>query len=120
MSWSPAAVLGLVQGLTEFLPISSSAHLRLVAAFAGPPDPGAAFTAVPRLGIGSAVLRYFRREIASRRLQLDPCGGRRIRGGTLTRWYIALGTIPIGVRGLDCRSNRAPELTRFGDHAEST
>ena len=65
MSWFTAVVLGLVQGLTEFLPISSSAHLRVVAALAGWPDPGAAFTAVTQLGTEAAVLVYFRRDIAS-------------------------------------------------------
>ncbi len=58
-----AIVLGLVQGLTEFLPISSSAHLRIVAAFAGWDDPGAAFTAVTQLGTEAAVLIYFRRDL---------------------------------------------------------
>jgi hypothetical protein len=65
VSWLTAAVLGLVQGLTEFLPISSSAHLRIVAALAGWPDPGAAFTAVTQLGTETAVLAYFRRDIAT-------------------------------------------------------
>ena len=65
MSWLTATVLGLVQGLTEFLPISSSAHLRIVAALAGWPDPGAAFTAVTQLGTETAVLAYFRRDIAT-------------------------------------------------------
>ena len=65
MTWLAALVLGLVQGLTEFLPISSSAHLRVVAALAGWPDPGAAFTAVTQLGTEAAVLLYFRRDIAS-------------------------------------------------------
>jgi undecaprenyl-diphosphatase len=46
MGWFEAIVLGLIQGLTEFLPISSSAHLRITAALAGWHDPGAAFTAV--------------------------------------------------------------------------
>ena len=56
-------VLGIVQGLTEFLPISSSAHQRIVPALLGWEDPGAAFTAVTQLGTEAAVLIYFRHEL---------------------------------------------------------
>ena len=59
-----AIVYGVVQGLAEFLPISSSAHLRLTAAFAGWHDPGAAFTAITQIGTEAAVLIYFRKDIA--------------------------------------------------------
>ncbi|AKT50821.1 hypothetical protein ADJ73_04995 [Arsenicicoccus sp. oral taxon 190] len=65
MTWLAALVLGMVQGLTEFLPISSTAHLRVVAAPAGWPNPGAAFTVVTQRGTESAVLLYFRRDTAS-------------------------------------------------------
>jgi len=58
-----AIVLGIVQGLTEFLPISSTAHLRIVPALFGWEDPGAAFTAVVQLGTMTAVLIYFRVEL---------------------------------------------------------
>ena len=58
-----AVVLGIIQGLTEFLPISSTAHLRIIPAFAGWEDPGAAFTAVTQLGTMSAVLVYFRADL---------------------------------------------------------
>ena len=58
-----ALILGLVQGLTEFLPVSSSAHLLLVPRALGWPDPGAAFTAVTQLGTESAVLLYFRHDL---------------------------------------------------------
>lgn len=58
-----AIVLGIVQGLTEFLPISSTAHLRIVPAFLGWEDPGAAFTAVTQLGTMAAVLVYFRADL---------------------------------------------------------
>ena len=103
MSWAVALVLGLVQGLTEFLPISSSAHLRVVAALAGCPDPGAAFTAVTQLGTESAVLVYFRHDIStivtawarslrSRVPRTDP----HARLG----WFVILGTAPIGILGL--------------------
>ena len=58
-----ALVLGIVQGLTEFLPISSSGHLRIVPALLGWEDPGAAFTAVIQIGTLAAVLAYFRQDI---------------------------------------------------------
>ena len=58
-----AVVLGLVQGITEFLPISSTAHLRIVPALLGWPDPGAAFDAIIQLGTVAAVLVYFRGDI---------------------------------------------------------
>lgn len=98
-----AVVLGVVQGLTEFLPISSTAHLRIVPAFLGWDDPGAAFTAVTQLGTTVAVLIYFRRDLArivvtwTRSLR-DPA----LRGELDARmgWYIGLGTIPIGLFGL--------------------
>jgi undecaprenyl-diphosphatase len=99
-----AIVLGIVQGLTEFLPISSTAHLRIVPSFFGWDDPGAAFTAVVQLGTMAAVLVYFRNElwaIASawvrsvRARERDPQDPDARLG-----WYIVLGTIPIGVFGL--------------------
>jgi undecaprenyl-diphosphatase len=101
-----AIVLGIVQGLTEFLPISSTAHLRIVPAFVGWDDPGAAFTAVVQLGTMAAVLLYFRTELIriavawltslrrpERRLDLDARLG----------WYILLGTTPIAVFGFAFR-----------------
>ncbi len=98
-----AIVLGIVQGITEFLPISSTAHLRIVPAFAGWEDPGAAFTAVTQLGTMAAVLIYFRHDLwnIARAWTLslrDP----QHRGTLDARlgWYILLGTIPIGVFGL--------------------
>ena len=98
-----AIVLGLVQGLTEFLPISSSGHLRIVPALFGWEDPGAAFTAVIQLGTMAAVLLYFRADlwrIAS--AWLRSLRDRSVRGDLDARlgWYIILGTIPIGVLGL--------------------
>ena len=98
-----AIVLGLVQGLTEFLPISSTAHLRIVPAFLGWDDPGAAFTAVIQLGTTLAVLLYFWRDIGRivamwARSLVHP----ELRGELDARmgWYIGIGTIPIGVFGL--------------------
>ena len=98
-----AIVLGIVQGLTEYLPVSSTAHLRIVPAFLGWEDPGAAFTAVTQLGTMAAVLLYFRTDLwriartwlaslrqPELRSQLDARMG----------WYILLGTIPIGIFGV--------------------
>jgi undecaprenyl-diphosphatase len=98
-----AIVLGITQGLTEFLPISSTAHLRIVPAFAGWEDPGAAFTAVVQLGTMLAVLLYFREDLLRIGLAwLRSLRDRSLRGTLDARlgWYILLGTIPIGIFGL--------------------
>jgi undecaprenyl-diphosphatase len=98
-----AIVLGLVQGITEFLPISSTAHLRIVPALAGWEDPGAAFTAVTQLGTMAAVLLYFRSDLwRIARAWLRSLRDRSTRRDTDARlgWYILLGTIPIGIFGL--------------------
>jgi undecaprenyl-diphosphatase len=103
MSLIEAIVLGIVQGLTEFLPISSTGHLRLVPAFVGWEDPGAAFTAVIQMGTTFAVLIYFRRElwrILVAWLDSVRQGGRRRDLDARLGWYIVLGTIPIGIFGL--------------------
>jgi undecaprenyl-diphosphatase len=63
LDYLEAVVLGLIQGLTEFLPISSSAHLRILPEWFGWGDPGAAFTAVIQIGTELAVLIYFRHDI---------------------------------------------------------
>ncbi|WP_330257285.1 undecaprenyl-diphosphate phosphatase [Nocardia sp. NBC_00565] len=63
MTWVQALILGLVQGLTEFLPISSSAHLRIVSAVFFGDDAGASFTAVTQLGTEAAVLVFFAKDI---------------------------------------------------------
>ena len=97
-----AIVLGLVQGLTEFLPISSSGHLRIVPALLGWSDPGAGFTAVIQLGTMAAVLIYFRADLwriagclAARAAGPDSQASQEARLG----WFIVLGTIPIAIFG---------------------
>lgn len=116
MGWFEAIVLGLVQGLTEFLPISSSAHLRIVGDLAGWDDPGAAFTAVSQIGTETAVLIYFRRDIgriivawlrslSGFRLGARTGAGRHARPERASDpdarigWLIIVGTIPIGIFG---------------------
>lgn len=98
-----AITLGLVQGVTEFLPISSIAHLRVIPALLGWPDPGAAFSAVIQLGTLVAVLVYFGRDIGVMTravLQGIFCGRPWERQEARLAWFIALGTLPIGVCGL--------------------
>lgn len=102
MNGLQAVVLGVVQGLTEFLPVSSTAHLRIVPAFLGWEDPGAAFTAVTQLGTMAAVLAYFRRDLvriatAWWRGLSDPAVRRTL--DSRLGWYIGLGTVPIGLVG---------------------
>jgi undecaprenyl-diphosphatase len=97
-----AIVLGLVQGLTEFLPISSTAHLKVVPVLLGWGDPGVAFTAVIQLGSIAAVLAYFRQDL----LEVVQGVARAFRHG---QWRdpsarlgvaIVLGTVPIVLAGL--------------------
>jgi undecaprenyl-diphosphatase len=98
-----ALVLGLVQGLTEFLPISSSGHLRIVPALLGWEDPGAGFTAVIQLGTMAAVLIYFRADlwrIARAWLREVRTPIRRASAEARLGWFILLGTIPIGIFGI--------------------
>jgi undecaprenyl-diphosphatase len=102
MGWFEAVVLGVVQGLTEFLPISSSAHLRIVGEVFGWNDPGAAFTAITQIGTEIAVLLYFRRDIGRIIVAwLGSLAGRR-KGDPDARmgWLIIIGSIPIVVLGL--------------------
>ncbi len=102
VSWLEVLVLGLVQGLTEFLPISSSAHLRIVSGVFFGNDPGAAFTAVSQLGTEAAVIVYFARDIGhlvaawlrglrSAEARADP--------DYRIAWLVIVGTVPIAVLG---------------------
>ena len=102
MNYVEAIVLGIVQGLTEFLPISSTAHLRVVPQIFGWPDPGAAFTAVIQLGTMAAVLLFFWRDIVRIAVAwLKSLFTPELRGALDARmgWYIILGTVPIAVFG---------------------
>ncbi len=103
ISYFQAVILGIAQGLTEFLPISSSAHLRVTAGLAGWEDPGAAFTAVTQIGTELAVLLFFWKDITriakawvrslpQRTWPSDP--------DARMGWLVIFGTIPIVVLGL--------------------
>jgi undecaprenyl-diphosphatase len=96
----------VVQGLTEFLPISSTAHIRVVSELFGWEDPGAAFTAVTQLGTEAAVLLYFRRDIANIvRTWTLSLFKPELRGEIDARmgWYVILGSLPIAVLGFTFR-----------------
>jgi len=112
VSFIEAIILGLLQGLTEFLPISSSAHLRIAGEFLpSATDPGATFTAITQLGTEAAVLLYFWGDISRiigkwfRHFGSGAC--RSGRGATIEKddpdvrlgWLIIIGTIPIVLVG---------------------
>lgn len=103
MDFLTAAILGLVQGLTEFLPVSSSAHISIVGRLVGQEDPGAAFTAISQLGTEAAVLLYFWRDIVRIiTAWFASLAGRvpRNHPDAMLGWWVILGTIPISVLGL--------------------
>ena len=103
MSWMTAILLGIVQGLTEFLPISSSAHLAIIGQLIGNTDPGSAFTAVTQIGTELAVIIYFRHDIwriikawIGWVMSKVPLNDPDVRMG----WLVIIGSIPIAVLGL--------------------
>ncbi|MEO7454277.1 MAG: undecaprenyl-diphosphate phosphatase [Fimbriimonadales bacterium] len=102
MDWVQAIVIGIVQGVTEFLPISSTAHVRIVPELLGWQDPGAAFTAVIQLGTLLAVLVYFWKDIV--RVAGNWAGGLRDASKRDDKdyrlgWAVVYGTIPVSVLG---------------------
>jgi len=103
MSAFEAIILGIVQGLTEFLPISSSAHLRIVPALVGWSDPGAGFTAIIQLGTMAAVVLYFWSDlwrIAVAWLSSLRDKDKRQDPDARMGWYLIIATIPISILGL--------------------
>jgi undecaprenyl-diphosphatase len=102
VTWVEAIVLGIVQGLTEFLPVSSSAHLRITSALFFDEDAGASFTAVTQLGTEAAVLIYFAKDI----WRITRAFFVGLRNAEVRRtldyrmaWYVIIGSIPIGLIG---------------------
>ena len=99
--WTQTIVLALIQGLTEFLPVSSSAHLILPAAVLGWPDQGLAFDVAVHLGTLAAVLAYFRRDLlAIGRDALDPAAWRNRRGGADLAAKLCVASVPLVCAGL--------------------
>ncbi len=107
-----AVILGLVQGLAEFIPISSTAHLRIIPAFMQLKDPGAAYSAVLQLGTLLSLIVYFRKDlgefIVATYRSLFPGEGKRLDFAQFRDWdldarmpyYLIIGTIPVSVFGL--------------------
>jgi undecaprenyl-diphosphatase len=102
MSWVQVIVLAILQGLTEFLPVSSSGHLAIASRVFFTQDAGASFTAVTQLGTEVAVLVYFARDIA--RIVKAWFNGLFVKAHRTPDywlgWWVIIGTIPIGVFGL--------------------
>ena len=99
MEWFQILVLACIQGLTEFLPISSSAHLVLVPELTGWPDQGLAFDVAVHVGSLAAVLLYFRHDFAAMlagALRRSKGGRRSARLG----WLVVIATLPVGLAGL--------------------
>lgn len=112
IDWIQAIVLGIVQGLTEFLPVSSNAHVEIVSRLLHWGDPGAAFTAVTQIGTETAVVIYFwtdiKQIISAWTKSLYQVEARKLPEARLG-WFVLLGSVPIGVLGL-----------LFKDHIETT
>lgn len=99
MTIAQSIILGIVQGLTEFLPISSTAHLRVVPSLLGWRDSGAAFTAVIQLGTLVAVILFFFRDLLGMLTALFDAQRRRGPEGRMLL-YLVVGTVPIGLAGV--------------------
>lgn len=102
-----AALLGIVQGLTEFLPISSTAHLRVIPALLGKPDVGSAFTAVLQLGSVAAVIAYFAKDLVE-------VAGAMVKAPNTPEgrlpWLLAAGTLPIVIAGISLKKHIEGDL----------
>ena len=101
MDFLQILILALVQGVTEFLPVSSSAHLILVPILTGWEDQGLAFDVAVHVGTLAAVVLYFRRELSKMTVSwLGSVTGRGMDSDAKLAWAVLLGTIPVGICGL--------------------
>jgi undecaprenyl-diphosphatase len=101
MDWLQVVILSVVQGLTEFLPVSSSAHLILVPVLTDWPDQGLAFDVALHIGSLAAVVIYFRRDLAAMTVSWSrSLATRQLDADARLAWAVLLGTIPVGLAGL--------------------
>lgn len=101
IDWYQALFLALLQGLTEFLPISSSAHLVIPSLVLDWPDQGLAFDVAVHVGTLSAVLLYYREDLGRMGLAwLDSLAGKGASDDSRLVWYLGLATVPAGIVGL--------------------
>ena len=101
IDWYQALFLALLQGLTEFLPISSSAHLVIPSLVLDWPDQGLAFDVAVHVGTLSAVLLYYRDDLGRMaRAWLDSLAGKVGSDDSRLDWYLGLATVPAGIVGL--------------------
>ena len=108
LSWLQAIILGISQGLTEFLPISSTAHTLIISRLLGWPDPGAAFTAFTQIGTELAVVLYFRKDlvrIISAWFASVTSSAARATPDAKMGWFVIIGSIPIAVAGVFFRDS---------------
>ncbi|NAW34639.1 undecaprenyl-diphosphate phosphatase [Halomonas alimentaria] len=120
MDWLQVVVLSIVQGLTEFLPISSSAHLILVPALTDWGDQGLAFDVALHIGSLSAVVLYFRQELVRMAVSWGgSLAGRGVDPDARLAWWVVLATIPVCLVGLAfhdaiAEGMRSPLIIAFG------
>ncbi|MGM0637092.1 MAG: undecaprenyl-diphosphate phosphatase [Pseudomonadota bacterium] len=120
MDWLQVILLSIVQGVTEFLPVSSSAHLILVSVLTDWKDQGLAFDVALHIGSLSAVVLYFRQELV--RMAISWSGslvGRGVDEEARLAWWVVLATIPVCLVGLAFHdaiavSMRSPRIIAFG------
>lgn len=121
IDWYQAALLAIIQGLTEFLPISSSAHLVIPTLVMGWPDQGLAFDVAVHVGTLSAVVLYYREDLSGMaREWFASLAGGPVTDNSRLVWYIGLATIPAGLVGLAAGDTIESELRNLPVIATTT
>jgi len=121
IEWYQAVVLAIVQGLTEFLPISSSAHLAMSPILLGWPDQGLAFDIAVHVGTLSAVLVYYRRDLQNMaRSWFGSLVGGPVDADSKLVWYLACATVPVAIVGVLANDFISTELRNLPVMATTT
>jgi len=121
IEWYQAIILAIVQGLTEFLPISSSAHLAMSPILLGWPDQGLAFDIAVHVGTLSAVVFYYRRDLQSMAASwFGSLAGAPADSDSKLVWYLAVATIPVAIVGVLASGFIGSELRNLPVMASTT